>query len=302
MGDEEGAGAERPARFAVPGLRVAFQGELGANSEEATRRIFLQPEVVPLRILPHVFGAVVAGDVDYAAVPVENSQAGSINQTYDLLLQHHDRLVVLAEYDLRVRHCLLVLPGQTLADIRTVYSHPQALDQCAQFLDKHSLVPVAEYDTAGSAMLIRQRELRGCAAIASRRAAEIYDLQILAQDIQTNPNNYTKFLVVGPRAAEAGAGPADAVGGRKTSLVFAVHNTPGALWSALGVLARRSINMTKLESRPSRNLPWGYVFYADVEGDATLPSMVAALDELRAQTRMLEVLGSYPIIGERAGA
>jgi prephenate dehydratase len=285
----------------VPGLRVAFQGELGAYGEEAIRRIFVQPEVVPLRILPHVFAAVVAGDVDFAAVPVENSQAGSINQTYDLLLQHHDRLAILAEYDLRVRHCLLALPGQTLAAIRTVYSHQQALDQCTRFLDQHGLVPAPEYDTAGSARLIRERELRGCAAIASRRAAEIYNLEILAEDIQTNPNNYTKHLVVGPPAAGADVGAQAPPEERKTSLVFAVHNRPGALYHALGVLAQRSINMTKLESRPSRDRPWEYYFYLDVEGDATLPAMASALVELRGQTRMFEVLGSYPIIGERAG-
>ena len=288
------------AAFAVPGLGAAFFGEHGAYTEEATRGIFVEPRVLPRRTIPDVFAAVIDGDVPYGVVPVENSQAGSINATYDMLLRHHDRLTVLAEYDMRVRHCLMALPGQTLADIRTVYSLQVALDQCTDFLEQHGLVGMPEYDTAGSALLIRERRLLGCAAIASRRAAEIYELEVLAEDIQTNPNNYTKFLVVG--SAPAGDhGSAAAILTRKTSLVFAVHNVPGGLYRALGVLAERGINMTKLESRPGRDRPWEYIFYVDVDGAVYQPALAIALDELRGHTRFLEVLGSYPIIGERAG-
>jgi len=293
----------RPEQFQEAGVRVAFQGERGANSEEAAFRVFSHPDVAPYRTLAHVFAALAEGQVAYAVAPVENSQAGSINATYDLLLRHHQTLTVLAEYDLRVRHYLLALPGQQLSDIHEVYSHQQALDQCSEFLAAHNLVPMPEYDTAGSALLIRQRELRGGAAIAPRRAAAMYGLEILAEDIQTNPNNYTKFLVVGPlhrsAAVRASVGAGDPRS-RKTSLVFATHNVPGALYEVLGVLMRRGINLTKLESRPSRDRPWEYIFYADVEGDRALPEVAAALVELASHTRMLEVLGSYPIIGERA--
>jgi prephenate dehydratase len=267
-------------------VRVAYQGEPGANSEEAVFRVFGEgAEPLPCRDLVQTFDAVVSGDADRAVVPVENSQAGSINETYDLLLKLD--LVIVGEYDLRVRFNLLALPGQPLASIRRAYSHPQALAQCDAFLRRHEIEPIAFGDTAGSARMLAEQRMEGTAAIAPPRAARIYRLAVLAEGIETNPNNYTRFLVLdrtpAPRAAH-----------NKTSIVFVVDNRPGTLYRALGALATRGINLDKIESRPGRQRPWEYVFYVDVEGHAEDDAMRAALEELGTHTSMLRVLGSYP--------
>lgn len=268
--------------------RVAFQGEYGAYSEEATRAIFPQGQPVPCRTLQDVFDAMAAGTVECAVVPVENSQAGSINDTYDLLLEHHDRLYIVAEYMLRVRHMLLALPGQALGDIRVVYSHPQALAQSERFLATLDAQIEPAYDTAGSARRIAAEGLRGAAAVAGRGAAAAYGLEILAEGIETSQDNYTRFLAL---AREPAAAPRT-----KTSLVMSTRNTPGALYHALGPFAARGVNMIKLESRPSRARPWEYIFYLDVEGDAQHEPLLSALNALHGLTPMLVVLGSYPTL------
>ncbi|HET7265848.1 MAG TPA: prephenate dehydratase [bacterium] len=267
-------------------MRVAFQGERGANSEEAVFRIFGdRAEPVPCPDLVQTFDAVVARRADGAVVPVENSQAGSINETYDLLLKHD--LFITGEYDLRVRHCLMAPAGSTLAGVTRVYSHPQALAQCDAFLRRHGIEPVVFGDTAGSAKMVAEHRPAGGAAIAPRRAADIYHLQILAEGIETNPNNYTRFLVLDPR-------PAPKAERSKTSIVFVVANKPGTLYQAIGAIATRGINIAKIESRPGRERPWDYVFYLDVDGHVDDDAMETALADLRRHTSMLRVLGSYP--------
>ena len=226
--------------------RVAFQGERGAFSEDAVLRFFGDIELLPCRSLAHVFEAAAEGKADFGVVPVENSQAGSINETYDLLLRYD--LNIYGEIALEVNHCLMAPPGESLASINTVYSHPQALAQCEQFLRRLDVEIVPTYDTAGSAKLIREKGLVNCAAVASKRVSQIYQMQILAEDIQTIPDNYTKFFVVSKDKAMH----ADK---NKTSLVFAARNAPGALYSCLGAFATRDINLTKLESRPSKDRP-----------------------------------------------
>lgn len=266
-------------------MRVAFQGERGAYSEEAAEGLYGEVEVVPCATLRDVFEAASAGRADRGVVPVENSQAGSINETYDLLLAH--TLFIVAELDLRIRHYLLALPGQTLGSIRQVYSHPQALAQCEEFLRKHNFEPMPASDTAGSARIVASQNLHGVGAIAGHRAGEIYHLSILAEGIETNPFNYTKFLglsrTTAPRRSDA-----------KTSVVFTTKNVPGALHRAMGAFASRSINLTKLESRPRREVPWEYVFYADFDGHQDDSEPAAALADLRDVTTFLRVLGSYP--------
>jgi len=268
-----------------PAVRVAFQGERGAHSEEAVVRLFGEVEVVPCASLRDAFDAVEAGRADRGVVPVENSQAGSINETYDLLLAYS--LVIAGEFDHRVVHCLMALPGQPRAAIKRVYSHPQALAQCDVYLRRAGMEPVSYYDTAGSAKMIQEQRLLGCGAIASRRAAQLYDLELLDEGIETNPNNYTKFLVIGtttaPRTAQS-----------KTSIVFVVANEPGSLYRALGTLATRRINLVKIESRPERTRPWDYTFYVDIDGHVEDARIREALDDLQRQTTFLRVLGSYP--------
>ncbi|HKX16975.1 MAG TPA: prephenate dehydratase [bacterium] len=267
-------------------MRVAFQGEPGANSEEAVFRVFGdRAEPLPCADLVRTFDAVVARHADGAVVPVENSQAGSINETYDLLLRHD--LFIVGEYDLRVRHYLMAVSGTTLADVKQAYSHPQALAQCDAFLQQHGIEPVVFGDTAGSAKMVAERRPAGGAAIAPRRAADIYHLQVVAEGIETNPNNYTRFLVLNPR-------PAPRTERSKTSIVFVVANKPGTLYQAIGAIATRGINIAKIESRPGRDRPWEYVFYLDVDGHVDDDGMRTALADLTRHSSMLRVLGSYP--------
>ena len=265
--------------------RVAFQGERGAFSEDAVLRFFGEVEQVPCRSLPVVFEAVAEDKAEHGVVPVENSQAGSINETYDLLLKHD--LNIYGEIALEVNHCLMAPPGETLDSVKTVYSHPQALAQCEQFLRTLGAEIAPTYDTAGSAKLIREKGLVNCAAVASKRVAEIYGMQVLAEDIQTIRDNYTKFFVVSKQRAQY----ADA---NKTSLVFATKNAPGALYHCLGAFATRGTNLTKLESRPSRDRPWEYFFYVDLEGHMEDDICREALEDLREKTSFLKILGSYP--------
>ncbi len=267
--------------------RVAFQGEAGAYSEEAALRHFGAVETVPRRSLREVFTSVASGDCDAGIVPVENSEAGSINETYDLLLEFHDRLTITGETSLRIAHCLLGLPGARLEGIRRVYSHPQALAQCESFLRRLGVESVPTYDTAGAARLVAVRGEPEEAAIASRRAAELYGLVALAEDIHNNPLNTTRFLSIAPD-------PGPRRDPSKTSVVFATEHQPGALYRALGAFAEEGLNLTKLESRPARNAVWEYVFYVDFEGHVEDPRVQRALKRLEEQCRWAILLGSYP--------
>ena len=267
-------------------VKVAFQGERGAFSEDAAAKLFGRSVGFSSCIrLKEVFELVSQDKVEFGVVPLENSQAGSINDTYDLLLAYP--LNIFSEVILRVSHCLMALPGQELGDITMIYSHPQALAQCAEFLGKLNVEIMPSYDTAGSAKMIREKRLKNCAAIASRRAADIYGLEILAPEIETNANNYTKFVTISKQKAK----PAQK---NKTSLVFATEHKPGSLYRILGIFATRNINLTKLESRPSRTKPWEYVFYADFEGHVDGEVCQEAMRELQRETTFIKILGSYP--------
>src|SRR5579875_1126059 len=277
----------------LPTMTVAFQGERGAFGDEAVCTYFTaetgqwrgKPEPVPYRSFAEVFRAVAAGEVDYGLVPVENSQAGSINDVYDLLRQHD--LFVIGEISHPVNHYLLCLPGQQLSDIKRVISHPQALAQCDVYLRELGVEVVATYDTAGSAKMIRDENLHGVAAVAGIGAAELYQLEILARGIQTIKDNYTRFIVLGREPAPRKEGPA------KTMLVMATAHQPGSLYNCLGMLAANRINLLKLESRPSRQRAWEYVFYLDFEGHREDPPVRAALADLASHTTFCKVLGSF---------
>lgn len=267
-------------------VSVAFQGERGAFGDEAVRGYFGQKaEPLPYRSFADVFQAVAAGEVDYGLVPVENSQAGSINDVYDLLRQHD--LFVIGEISHPVSHYLLCLPGQQISDIKRVISHPQALAQCDVYLRELNVEIVATYDTAGSAKMVREENLKGVAAIAGARAAELYELEILARNIQTIKDNYTRFIALGREPALRCEGEA------KTMLVMATAHQPGSLHRCLGVLAANTINLLKLESRPSRQGLWEYVFYLDFEGHRDDPKVRSALAELAGYTTFCKVLGSF---------
>ena len=264
---------------------VSFQGERGAYSEEAATMFFGQSAVTsPCRTFKEVFQSVERKSTEYGIVPAENSLEGSINQTYDLLLE--TPLKITGEVKVRVRHCLLTLPGTRLEELRVVYSHPQALAQCAGFLQKLGLETVPAYDTAGSAKMLIDKQLKA-AAIASERAAEIYGLLVLRKGIEDFPENFTRFFVL----ARTDASP---TGKDRTSIVFATTHTPGSLHSALGELASRQINLTKIESRPIRGTPWEYNFFVDFDGHQSDRTVSEAINALRNSTAMLRILGSYP--------
>lgn len=266
--------------------RVGYQGEPGAYSEDAARRFFGDCEAEPLPTVRAVFERVEIGADDYGVVPLENSQAGSINETYDLLLRHGPEIV--GEVIVRVDHVLLGIPGTDLSGIRRVLSHPQALAQCEEFLAAHGWEVVPFPDTAGAARTIVEEARRDQAAVAGRRAGELYGLEALAESIQTFPENFTKFAVIGDAPPPEAPGPPD-----KTSLVFAVADVPGSLHACLAGFADQGINLNKIESRPQGGRPWKYVMYLDFGAGVEEPRARAALEELSKRTSFVRVLGSY---------
>ncbi len=263
---------------------VAYQGEAGAFSEEGALALFPDAEHRPLPSIRKVFEAVEVGRTHYGLVPMDNSQAGSINETYDLFLRHGLHLV--GETVVRVDHCLLALPGSTIDDLREVISHPQAIAQCEELLSALEVDVRAEYNTAGAAKRIAEERLDGTAAIASRRAAELYGLEVLAERIQTYPDNSTRFGALS-RSPEPLGEP------DKSSLVFGVGHVAGSLYRCLGAFAERHLSLTKLESRPRPGRPWEYVFYVDIDCPAGRPEMVEALAALSEHATFTRLLGSY---------
>jgi prephenate dehydratase len=269
---------------------VAYQGEAGAYSEEGALALFPEAERHALPSIRKVFEAVEVGRVAAGLVPLDNSQAGSINETYDLFLRHGLHLV--GETVVRVDHCLLALPGSAIDDLREVMSHPQAIAQCEEFLSALDVTVRAEYNTAGAAKRIAEARLEHTAAIASRRAADLYGLEVLAERIQTYPDNYTRFGALS-RSPEPLGEP------DKTSLVFGVGHVAGSLYRCLGAFAERHLNLTKLESRPRPGRPWEYVFYVDVDAPAQRPAVVEALAALSEHATFTRVLGTYATAVQR---
>ncbi len=276
---------------------AAFQGETGAYSELAAYELFEAQaqddhfSTLPCPTFEAVFEAVSSGQATHALLPFENSLAGSIHRNYDLALRYPD-LHMVAEYHLRVSHCLLALPGVSLSKIRTVRSHPQALAQCEGTLTRLGLERVAANDTAGSARELAESGSQSTAAIASRRAADVYGLDILQTAIEDNPNNYTRFLALsGPNYWPESLAPDTRC---KTSLVFSLRNQPGVLFKALSVFALRDIDLTKIESRPFAGRPWEYLFYVDIAAHTRELACERALSHLAEITTFLRVLGSYP--------
>jgi 3-deoxy-7-phosphoheptulonate synthase len=276
------------AGAAVVGLRVGFQGERGAFSENALIRYFPEgAEAVPFAEFREVFDAVLEGRIRYGIIPLENTLTGSIHQNYDLLLQYPDIRIV-GEKIIRIVHHLIALPGAAIADIRRVYSHPQALSQCARFLERFpAWEKIPFYDTAGSVAHIAREACKENAAIASLEAARAYRMSVLKEGIESDSRNYTRFVIIAREELARVERPT------KASLVFATANTPGSLFQALRVLAECSINMVKLESRPIQGKPWEELFYVDVNVPGEPGAFERALEQLKGATESLRILGLY---------
>lgn len=273
-------------------MTVAFQGERGAYSEEAVLAVFPDADVHPLPAFESVFDALTEARVDRAVVPIENTVFGSVRVTYDHLRTYD--VSIIGEVNRRIRHHLLAPPGASRDSVRTVRSHPQALGQCRDWLRTHLPDADAEsvYDTAGAAQRVAEAGDPSVAAIASKQAAAQYGLDVLASGIEDDAANYTRFLVLAPRDADAervGDGPL------KTSVVFTLReNVPGALFKSLAVFALRDLDLVKIESRPFVGQPGRYRFYLDVSGDASQGPLRRALGHLREISTEVRVLGTYP--------
>lgn len=280
------AAALAARREPVAAPRVVYQGEPGCYSEEAAVGFF-GPEVSSrgLAWFPDVFAALERGEADYAVLPVENSSTGSIRQVYDLLAQYN--YYVVGECQVKVEHCLMALPGVALEDIHTVYSHEQGLMQCERYLDAHwGWRRVPTLDTAGSAKQVAESGDRTAAAICSRRAAQIYGLHILAEGVNYNAMNHTRFVVVSP-VLELRPGR------NKISAVFRLPHQSGSLHEILTVFAVQGLNLLKIESRPIPGRGWEYLFFLDFTGDLAAPEMDGVLHELGQLAAVFRILGNF---------
>ena len=265
--------------------KIAFQGEKAAYSEEAAFQFFGKNiKTISCQTFKEVFKIVEKEKADYGIIPVENSLEGSIGQNYDLLLRFN--LNVTGEFILRIRHCLIAKKGVRLSEIKEVYSHPQALGQCREFLERLKCKMIPCYDTAGSVKIIKEKKSKALAAVASQRAASCYGLKVIRQGIETNAHNYTRFFIISKRTTHPS-------GNDKTSIVFSLKHRPGALFQALKVFADQKINLTKIESRPVLGKPWQYNFYVDFEGHGQDKKIKKTLKSFKKQVNFLKVIGSY---------
>ena len=272
---------------------IAYAGEPGAFAEDAVIAYFGEAaDRLGHASFRRVFEAVGDGDAVAGVVPIENVVNGTVRENYDLLLEHD--LAVVGEVVVPVRLCLAALPGQGLDDIERVYSHIQALGQAEMFLRTRPWQLLSTYNTAGAGKSIVDRAERGSAAVLSPRAAALFGLEVLADEIGDLPGNRTRFLVLRKPSAVTLGAAASAGTTMRTTLVMAVKNEPGTLLAALRVFAEHGLNMSELESRPSRERAWEYVFWVELDADAAAPETEAALAGLRQVTTMVRVLGSYP--------
>jgi len=266
--------------------RAAFLGETGTFSHKACTQYFgAKVAAVPTPSFRSIFEAVKNGEVDFGVVPLENSLTGSIHENYDLLLEYDMKIV--GEITLRIIHHLIGHPGTKIESIQRVLSPPMAFQQCRQFLDQHDAwEQISVKDTAGAVKQIRESENLNDAAIAGKEAAEIYGMEVIEEGIETNPRNFTRFVVIGTELLDKGSK-------RKSSLIFSTGNQPGALYEVLKIFADNGTNLVKLESRPIHGKPWEYMFYVDLEADVETDEFKPVLDFIKEKTDYLKILGSY---------
>lgn len=266
----------------MSGKKVAFQGEHGAYSEIAATKFFPDSELIPKKLFQDIFDALRSDSIDCAVVPIENSIEGSVNEIYDLLLDADKKIT--GEIFLKIDHCLIALPNSTT--ITKVFSHPQALAQCRNYIKKKNLDAIPTYDTAGSVRLIKEKKILDTAAIASKNAAEFYNMKILDQNIEDRKNNFTRFLVLSDH--QTAPSKSD-----RTSMIFGLKHTPGTLYSVMQEFDHNKINLTKIESRPTKEKPWEYNFYVDFEGHIEEDNVKMAIKSIEMKCTFVKILGSY---------
>jgi len=284
---DAGRSSQTPVRVGT--YVAAFQGELGAFSHAAARKLLGEDVgVLPCPHFDGVFQALRSGQSTHAVLPIENTLHGSVHENYDHLLEYE--LPIIGETSIRISHQLIAMPGMRFGDVRRVYSHPVALNQCLSFFQRYSKIEKTPfYDTAGSVKMLRDEHPVGAAAIASEAAAAIYGGIILKRNIEDDRKNFTRFFLLGSKQTKVLRSATQ----WKTSLVFSTPNVPGALFKAMACFALRDVNLTKLESRPLRGRPWEYLFYLDLSGHIEEPRVLKALANLGEITSFLRVLGSY---------
>lgn len=269
--------------------RIAFQGEPGANSDTACRDMFPDMEPLPCPTFEDAFNAVETGKADLAMIPIENTIAGRVADIHHLM--PHSRLHIVGEYFLPIRFQLMVLPGVQFSEIKAVHSHIHALGQCRKIIRRHRWKPVVAGDTAGAARIVAEEKVRSNAALAPRLAAELYGLEIVAENVEDADNNVTRFVVLSKDSHWAERRSPDQT--IITTFIFRVRNVPAALYKALGGFATNGVNMTKLESYQLGGKFFSTLFYADVEGHPDDRNLALALEELRFFSREVRILGVY---------
>jgi prephenate dehydratase len=264
-------------------IHVSFQGERGAYSEAAARSFFNeQIETVPQTTFAEVLESTSNDKTQYSVLPVENSLEGSVGESYDLL--YSTSLNATGEIYHRIEHCLI--GTGKINEIDTVYSHPQALGQCRKFIEKHNMKTIPAYDTAGSVKMIKELNKDNCACIASKDAAEIYNMPIILDNIANNLNNYTRFLILSKENNPE-------TGNDKTSIIFSIKHEPGSLFRIIENFHKNNVNLTKIESRPTKANTWEYNFYVDFEGHQNNAKILEMLDTIKQDTLFMKILGSY---------
>ena len=272
--------------------KISFQGERGAYSEMAALNYFTKIqnnnesliEFLTCMTFSDVLNSTEDAKSEYSILPVENSIQGSVSESYDAL--YDTKLTAVGEIYQKIEHCLLSA-GQ-IDKIKTVYSHPQALGQCSDFIQKKSFKTIPTYDTAGSAKIIKDLNQDDIACIASKNAAKIYDLNIIQEGISNNLSNYTRFLILGENSTKE-------TGKDKTSIIFSIKHESGALYKIIKKFYEKNVNLTKIESRPKKETSWEYNFYVDFEGHQNNPEILELLDRLKEETSFMKILGSYQI-------
>jgi len=262
---------------------ISFQGERGAYSEAAAKSFFDNIETIPFATFAEILESTSKGNSEYSILPVENSLEGSVGESYDLL--YSTSLNVTGEIYHRVEHCLIGI-GK-LEDVDTVYSHPQALGQCRKFIEKHNMRTIPAYDTAGSVKIIKELNKKNCACIASKTSSSIYNMPIISENIANNSNNYTRFLILSKKESTQTEND-------KTSIIFSIKHEPGSLFRIIENFHKNNVNLTKIESRPTKSNTWEYNFYVDFEGNEKNSKILEMLEKIKQESLFMKVLGSYP--------